>query len=246
MLVNMKGSATAFGGILAVLLIAAFCVGYIIGQGNVSGGIAIIEGNSIAFANKAFFLMKNFNQSIEFLSQRTAYELGLKGGLSQETLWTPEAPTTDQVKEALEEEILKRFPNDFGRVTWSDSYLEITPCENLNCFNVSGYVIFIIYNADLDSRIKVNNSFDQTIQSSYFKLLSVAREIVDNGDYELKQSYGLKTEISENIITITDDTCLPEYYCLAPLKSTEDRVNINGEDVLYDYLKLKFKIPLPS
>jgi hypothetical protein len=239
----MKGSATAFGGILAVLLISAFCVGYIIGQGNISGSIAIVEGNSIAFANKAFFLMKNFNQSIEFLSQRIAYELGLNGGFSQETFWTTESPTTDELKQELEEEILKKFPNDFGRVTWTDSSLEVTPCENLNCFNVSGYAIFVLYNSDSDTKIEVNNSFDQTIQSSYFRLLNVAREIVDNGDYELKQSYGLKTGVSENIITITDDTCLPEHYCLAPLKSTEDRVNINGEDVLYDYLKLKFKIP---
>jgi hypothetical protein len=258
MLVDMKGIALAWGSILAVLLVASFVIVGVVGKGTFSQTIIVKSGAIISFVNNAEMIMRTFNASIIPISQRAAYDLGKIGGSDKE-IWT-DKPSLDELKYNLKSKISENLPSDVssdGRVLiWLESNLTIIPCEPLEsskCFIVKGWKKFSFYDSIYDTTLIVNNSFDQTVPSSYFKLAYVARQIVDKGEYITKSTQQLYSEyrlqFSKSLdngvytITITDNTCLPNnFYCLAPLKAEENKKNINGQLIPFDYLSLTFKV----
>jgi len=253
----MKGTALAWGAILAILLITSFAIIDIVGKGDLSRTVVVKSGAMISFVDNAEMIMRTFNASIPFIAQRVPYSIGKTGGYNVE-FWST-SPTLDELKTNLENNIQKNLPqNDFfngAYLTWLESNVSVIPCEPLDsskCFEIKGWKTFNYYDSTYNSILLVNNTFDQIVDSSYFKLLSVARKIVDNQEYtkseqELTTKYGLQFSVSSDngvyVITITDNTCLPnEFYCLVHLLPSEGKNDINGEQIPFDYLKLTFKV----
>ena len=138
--------------------------------------------------------------------------------------------------------------------------------RNSKCFFVKGNKSFSISDEDIEAKISLYpHKFYSQINSSYFKLLYVGRQILDNPIYSslLNDIAALESllqadfadldfqisSLSGNIIeiTITDKSCLPtEFYCLAPLKPGEDGIILGGKEIPYDFLELKFRVDLDN
>jgi len=273
----MKGSAIAYGGILVILIITSFVFIYMTAAGPIERVIVTQEGKMISFVNQAELLIKTFNQSIHFISQRAAYDMGKVGGLEKEVFWYYFYPRID----VLERELGKRIKNNLpssetidGRIIeWGEADINVikydeVPCgsiENSACFFVNGSKYFSIYDESIESRISLEPlKISSSINSSYFRLLYAGRQILENETFNSTlddignlinlleadprfKDLNFEITASDDIveITIKDDTCVDfynKYYCLAPLKEGEDGVTIDGKEVPYDYLKLKFKV----
>lgn len=258
MLVDMKGVALAWGALLAILLVTTFVLMNFIAKATIRQTVIVKSGAMISFVNNAEMIMREFNASIVPISQRAAYDLGKTGGSPDMQFWG-ETPTLGELETNLENQISSNLPSesftDSRQFTWLGSYVKVIPCEPLdssNCFSVEGWKIFNYFDPTYNSILLVNNSFDQTVESSYFKLLYIARNIVDNTEYtrtsqQLSHEYDLTISNTKegNIytISITDDRCLPgAFYCLAPLNSTEEKQDINGNLVPFNYLNLTFSV----
>jgi len=194
----MKASAIAYGGILVILIITSLVTVYIIGGAEpVSRNIVSIEGRLMSFADEADILTKTFNQSIEFISQRAAYDLGLNGGINRpEIFWNYYYPRIDVLEKKLEESIENNLPSkpikNKVEITWGESEIDVSkydefpcgPLKNSKCFLVSGEKNFSIYDESIQSRIDFKPfKISSNIKSSYFKLLFAGREILENETY---------------------------------------------------------------
>jgi hypothetical protein len=266
----MKGQAWTYAEILIVLILSSIALVKINATGEVRRAIASSEGKLINFENYAELLIKTFNQSIEFISQRAAYDLGKTGGIegSEIATWNQTYPTTDIFKNQLEEKIKENLPKgtiENGRtVSWGDASIDVDdttcgPIESSKCFLVEGNKSFSIYDKSIDSRITVNHKINHSISSSYFKLLSIGRKILENNSYYsllISNTTQLKNKLSNDFnifssfdfsgdyiyVSLTDVYCsfANEYYCLAPLKP-EEIVSLP-----YDFITLNFKVYAPS
>jgi hypothetical protein len=79
-----------------------------------------------------------------------------------------------------------------------------------------------------------HNQFNGTIDEVKIYNRALSEDEI-KGDYE---SLPQRNVIE---VTITDKSCLPDNYCLAPLKKGEAGIIVGGKQIPYDYLKLKFK-----
>jgi hypothetical protein len=261
----MKGQVFVYGGIaLSIILIFVFMV-KISAVGEVRRAVASSEGKLVSFVNYANFLIKEFDESLEFVSQRTAYELGKKGGINSSlpVYWDSTYPSLDTLREELEEEIEKNLPQGTTEgdrmVFWEDGVVEVT--ESSNYFSVNGEKSFSIYDEPIDSRIYLNpHEFDKKINSNYFKLLNAGRAIFEdpdfNGDLDDYGALLIKLnndpDFSDLIFSgslIDDNTveivikevgaCYPsDIYCLAPLKATESGFD---PSIPYDFVELRLR-----
>jgi hypothetical protein len=266
----MKAQAIVYSGIVAVLIIAAVSIIYVTATGEVKRGIISSEGRLITFANEAELLLKGFDQSIEFISSRSAYELGKNGGFYNypQVTWNYYYPKLSFLEKMLEDKISDELPvsetMEERTINWGEGEIDIIPCDpldNSRCFNVEGNKEFSIYDRILASIISENHKIDSEVASSYFKLLYVGREILENIKYNstLNDVNNLKNLLEADfpdldfymivdgdIIDITiEDICYPpETYCLAPLNPGETGITdpFTSKEILYDYIKLNFKI----
>jgi len=69
----MKGGVLGYGLILGVLITGAFVIIYTTQAQPVTATVATTEGMLTSFGNFNHFFLRTFNQSIEFISQRSAY-----------------------------------------------------------------------------------------------------------------------------------------------------------------------------
>jgi len=271
----MKASVIAYGGILLILIISSLITIYIVGGAEpVNRNVVSVEGKLLSFVNEADLLAKTFSQSIEFISQRAAYDLGLNGGTNNPYIfWNYFYPRIDVLESELEKSIENNLPSSSIKnrleVTWGESEIKVSnydnvPCGpdiNSKCFLVSGEKNFSVYDKSIDTRIDFKPfKISSFVTSSYFKLLTVGRKIFEDIKYNstLNDIGNLKNLLKADFpnldfditassdtaeITITDNTCLlyDEYYCLAPLNPGENGIIVTGKQILYDYLKLKFK-----
>jgi len=266
----MKAIAIVYGGILAMLIIASFAIIYITSTGEVKRGIVSSEGKLITFVNEVELILKGFDQSIEFISSRAAYELGKNGGFYNypQVTWNYYYPKLSFLEKMLEDKISDELPVSeiVGErtINWGEGEIDVTYCDpldNSRCFNVDGSKEFSIYDRTLASTISENHKFDSKVASSYFKLLYVGRQILEDIDYNstLNDVNKLKNlleadfpdldfdmSVDGDIIDITiEDICYPpDTYCLAPLNPGETGIIdiYTSKETLYDYNKLNFKI----
>ncbi|MEM3609830.1 MAG: hypothetical protein QW076_02905, partial [Candidatus Anstonellales archaeon] len=191
------GSALGYGGLLAILLISSFTIIYITGGYEpVKRNIISIESRIISFGNNVNLLIKTFNVSIDFISQRAAYDLGKTGGIkgSEIAMWNDSYPTIEILKEQLENKIIENLPQGStknGRIiNWGDASIVVSdydttcgPIENSKCFLVSGNKSFSIYDSSIDTRVSIAHKINHIIDSSYFKLLVIGRKILEEPKY---------------------------------------------------------------
>jgi len=274
MLVSMKkGGVLAYGAIIAILVIGSFVSMYITKTGPVSATIATKEGNLISFENRNVLLLKSFDLGIKFISQRATYDLGKTGGLSHESFWTISYPKFDVLKDELLGRIKDNLPQSYKEgdieLTWGEAEItiedyDVFPCGPLeisSCFFLRGERFFSIYDDSIKTRTSDDYEINSEIPSSYFKLLYVGRQVLENDNYnsELNDtnklwsklqsdfsglSFKIETTLVEDDVDvidiyITDFHCHTDFSCLVPLKPGEEGI---AEDVLYDYLTLHFKV----
>jgi len=189
----MKASAIAYGGILLILIISSLTIVYIIGgQEPVNRNVVSVEGKLMSFADEADLISKTFNQSIEFISQRAAYDLGKVGGIegSETALWDSTYPSIDSLKQQLENRIKENLPQGIitnGRtIIWGEGKIDISSYDT-KYFLINGNKSFSIYDKSIDSRISFNPyNFYQNINSNYFKLLNAGRAIMEDPRFNTK------------------------------------------------------------
>jgi hypothetical protein len=261
----MKGQVFVYGGIvLSVILIFVFMV-KISAVGEVRRAVASSEGKLVSFVNYANFLIKEFDESLEFISQRTAYELGKGGGLksSLPVFWNSTYPSLDTLRGELENAIEENLPQGTTEgnriVNWESGVIEVT--ESSNYFFVKGEKRFSIYDESIDSRIYLNpHEFNKKINSNYFKFLNAGRTIFEDpnlnselDDYgNLLNMLNSDSRFSDLVFSgslIDDNTveivikemgaCYPsDTYCLAPLKTTESGFD---PSIPYDFVELRIR-----
>jgi hypothetical protein len=130
-------------------------------------------------------------------------------------------------------------------------------------FLVVGNKSFSIYDKSIDSKISVIHKINYTVNSSYFKLLYVGRQIFENSKYytnldisdpaklaqlktDLEADFGITasiTVIGDHIdVLLEDKSCdlINDFYCIAPLRPGETGIVVSGREIPYDYLKLHF------
>jgi len=274
MLVNMKGGILGCGAILGILIIGSFVIIFMTQTGPLSAAVATKEGQMISFGNYVHLFVKNFNQSINFISQKAAYDLGKTGGIegTESSIWSISYPKLSDLEIELEDKI-KNLPTENiegnKMITWREGSInvlnyDINPCgrlEDSNCFLVNGSKKFSVYDGSIKTKTEINHRIKSLISSSYFKLLYVGRLIVEDAKYssKLNDPVGLENDLTNDFpgldftislsgnildVLIEDQICdlINEFYCIAPINPEEPGITINGDSVLYDYLKLNFKV----
>jgi len=193
MLVNMKGAVIGYGMILGILLVTSFVAIYITRTGDVRREIVTTEGKIISFINEAELLVKTFNQSIEFVSQRAAYDLGKNSGFDNEVfIWNYFYPRLDTLGRDLDKKIEDTLPSQDiitgdRIVDWGTGEISAQPTgfiESSESFSVVGNKSFYVHDKSIETKVSWDpfriRSF---ISSSYFKLLYVGRQILENETY---------------------------------------------------------------
>jgi hypothetical protein len=270
-----KGTALGYGGIFAIAMLASAIVVYMVSSGDVKRGIVTGEGNRISFVNDAEFLTKSFNESIKFASSRAAYDLARAGGLEYENYWTPTYPKMELLTNNLIEKIKDNLPTSYEeeqlRVTWGESDIDIPDedvylCDSLEdseCFFIKGKKYFSVYDKSSESIISLDLPIDFEIASSYFNLMYIGRQILENNAYSslLNDATALSNKLHNDFpgrnftitaIPIADDIddvdiiirdyyCPTDFHCLAPLEPHEPKAIWGGNYIPYDYLTLHFK-----
>jgi hypothetical protein len=195
----MKGIALVYGGFLLLLLLGSLVIIDVAARGDLKRDVVTIEGKLSSFVNEAELLIKNFDQSVYFISQRAAYDLGKTGGIegSQPAIWDESYPKLEDLEMELEERIRNNLPVSFEEgertITFGDDSIDVmgyssgtcgSSIGNSECFFVDGSKDITIYDDSIDSRISLKpHEFYTKIDSNYFKLLNAGRAIFEDPDF---------------------------------------------------------------
>ena len=269
----MKASAIPYGGILLILIITSIVIAYIIGGIEpVSRNIVTLEGNLMTFGNEVDLFTKMYDQSIVFISQRAAYDIGKSGGLEKDGYWTSTYPSTDDLKNSLGVSIEGRLPSSsvssgidvsFGS---SDVKISSNATCSVNCFVVDGFQNIIFRDETIKASVSQHHALSSQVSSSYFSLVNAGRFIAERpvSDFQSSAAFSnFQSAFKSNFPSIDmtpqkitdyvqfmleDESCLSksQYYCIAPLKVGETGITLNGKQIPYDYLKLKLKIKVEN
>lgn len=271
---NKKGVAIpVLGTVFIIISIIAFAILGTVG-GEFLRSSTEKAGKTISLVNFAESIRKMTNESLDIIARRTAYDLGKLGGIkgTDTTIWTVNYPKIEDLKTILENEIKQRLPHsditDDRKITWENNSINIDIIYSLDpviystSFLAGGFTNFSVYDQSIDSKIKVNHVFNHPVNSSYFKLLHIGRQIFEDAAYysllttdtamletSLKTDFNIEASIKDSgdywNISLKDVNCLltNEFYCIAPLRADEPKLVIwKGENIPYDYLQLNFRI----
>jgi hypothetical protein len=184
----MKG-ILGYAAIAAILLTGLWTIYYFSQSIPISKDVTTTEGLLVSSEDFNFFILKMLNQSIEFISQRAAYDLALNGGFmkNREVYWNYNYPKISDLRKNLEDAIGSTLPSFYKKfdkiIQLEDAKIiigEQSPLSASEYFDVTGYANFSIYDETVRSRTFSNFNIDSRAVSSYFKLLWVAREILEN------------------------------------------------------------------
>lgn len=267
----MKGQIWTYAGILLVLLLSSIALIKINATGNVKRTIASGEGKMISFVNYADLIIKTFNVSIEFISQRAAYDLGKIGGIEgpQIALWSLDYPKIKDLELELENRIKNNLPQSTieneRTLSWGDASVTVSdydttcgPIESSKCFLIKGNKSFSIYDKSIDSRISVVHGINALINFPYFRFLYAGRRIIEEPRYVETWGYSKKLEkLFNNEFTNPSlnisSTLTREIFDISIWEECNKRNEYYcleplkpGEtgigSIPYDYLKLNFRI----
>jgi len=189
----MKGQAWAYFGLAILLILVSVHLLGLANGATIERTVITAEGLIVSFENYVEILIRTFNQGVEFISQRAAYDL-MKNGVGY-TYWTITEPKMDDLKRALENRIKDNLPsgdhlyND-RKVSWGNSVISVdkdsAPCsppENSKCFFVNGEKHLSVFDDKINSRISLDNKINSKISSNYFKLLNAGIAIMQDPQF---------------------------------------------------------------
>jgi cysteine-rich repeat protein len=206
----MKAIALGYGGILIIFLVTTITVMYIIGASEpVNRTIVTVEGKLMSFENNVNNFIKSYDQSITFISQRAAYDLGKTGGLRSESYWTETYPTMDLLESELEETIKQRMPyqktEDKLEVAFGGKEINVLNYDSATCndqihgsicFYINGEQSMSLYDRSVDSTVMLEPyEFKPQISSNYFKLLTAGRAAMEEFSSYLGNPGGLVDQL---------------------------------------------------
>lgn len=276
-----KGLAIPVGGIIMLSMTLVILYVLTLGSWNETRYVTFRGETLMSISHEVELSRKMTDEGSYFISQRAAYDEGLLGGGFD--LWNSQSPTIDQLKTKLVERIdsmlsegTQNSSYSGRRIEWLSKDLTISnydqsPCGSSlldsKCFHLTGTQKFSIIDDSIKTQVNSNVSFDQYVDSSYFRLIKVGREIVENNKYNtllgdpvtLNQTLSadfpdLKFNLTQSLnrlnVEIIDQSCSSVFdkYCLAPVKSGElDSAHqiIAGTPprvIPFDYLRLRFTI----
>jgi len=189
----MKGQAWAYFGLAILLILVSVHLLGLANGATIERTVVTAEGQIVSFENYVEILIRTFNQGVEFISQRAAYDM-LKDGVGY-AYWTITEPQMDDLKKALENRIKDNLPsgdhlyND-RKVSWGNSVINVdkdsAPCsppENSECFFVNGEKHLSVFDDKINSRISLDNKINSKISSNYFKLLNAGIAIMQDPQF---------------------------------------------------------------
>jgi hypothetical protein len=192
----MKASVIAYGGILTLLILTTFVFISVTAADPQERNVVSQEGKMIAFVNEAELVAKSYNQSLEFIFQRAAYDMGRKGGMENSLLWSKVYPSIEDLRSDLEKRIILNLPSrtiegdnkiSFGQRVAEISDYDSSACSNNanpKCFLVTGNESISIYNGDLQSRVEINpQKFLVKTSSNYFRLLEAGLALMQEATF---------------------------------------------------------------
>lgn len=144
----------------------------------------------VSAVNTAESIRALLNPSVQQIAQRAAYDVGVNGARVSE--WDSAKPDLATITETLTKEIRQRLPtgeDDTGgkNVLWESNSASITSTSDEN-FNLDGGIGFLVEDAAVNSRIRINHKFNMPIQSSFFKLAKVGRSLLENHEWIVSKS----------------------------------------------------------
>jgi cysteine-rich repeat protein len=262
----MKASMLGFTGIVAILIIGAFIFFFINQREPQDAMVVSREGELSSFENFNYLFLKNYNESMVFISQKAAYDLGLNGGYPDDSpIWTEGFPSIDTLKENLMERIKENLPYSYtkGEKEVTIQTVTVNIEEQTDYFYLRGNAEIVLYDKNINSGVTVDYEINSYVPSSYFRLMNAGRAIMEdkttfpdlllsNAQALVNKLYSLKVSdtrftdldfekrVNGDIvtITITDHCQYPQIRCLSPLNPGETGEKIG---ILYDYNKLIFK-----
>jgi len=251
----MKGLAIGFGSLVILLVVASFVIISITSAYTpVRRTVVSIEGKILSFVNRANLLVKTLNASMEFTSQRSAYDLGKTGGGFDS--WNNTHPSMADLERELEIRIAENMPSGKDSqgtkiTTWEEGNVDVygyvgADCgtiETSKCFFAITNKSFRIYDESISSQIYGSQSLSSKAASNYFKLLAAGRKIMTAPAYIavwsdknalqnlLALDFGpdirLDVDYLANSMKISVwEECLSsnEYYCVAPTMPPEAKI----------------------
>ena len=245
----MKGQAWAYAFVAFTLIVTSlFLLRLNLGT-NVERSVVTVEGKLLSFSNQAELLLKSFDQSVYFISQRAAYDLGKNGGLEYGNYWTSDYPKMDTLEEELLERIKDNLPVSYEKeninVIMGEEDIEIkdfdsAACGSIDdskCFYVRGNKFISFYDSTIDARISVYHDIDSKIDSNYFKLLNAGRAIMEDTKYsDHLDDHGMLRNVlnsAKNPLSPSFDSRMENLYFFTSLVIPPNIVEVTIEEHCY-------------
>lgn len=196
----MKGMAGPMISIIVILAIGIAVLFWLRGTTNIEKSIVERSVGFISSINRGQTIVKNLNEGIGLISQKTADENGKAGGGFSS--WTKDSPTDDELAKALAEQIKNKIDsygfsfsvenNTASGLKAEEIYVSDynkEPCGNQTnnfnstCFRITGKYYFSFKNNALDAKFNIEGALDKNIGSSYFGMAAVGRKFLEEYNY---------------------------------------------------------------
>lgn len=162
-------------------------------------------GLTMSLQNHEEFWIKAFDQSVEIIAKRSAFELARTGGFqsSEPATWYKDYPTMEILESELEKKINRNLPvgniNAKRSIEFYNSIIDVsgydTDClvnSKSECFIVDGEKYFAISDKSIEAKMSLDpHTFSYKIGSNYFRLMKAGRIIMDEYNTEFDNVAGL-------------------------------------------------------
>jgi len=188
----MKGIAVGWIGILSILIIAVFVLYWEGLTDNFTKAIVDETRDSITLMTFTGNVKKSFDSSLQLIAKRAAFD-----ELNAYSDWTYSTPTSSDLENGLRRGIDIYYRDSFAgkrSISFERDNLFITEkCGQnglieSNCFVLAGTKGITANSDDFTSKARIKNEILVTIDSSFFKLAFISRNLFEKENYRADQA----------------------------------------------------------
>lgn len=183
---------------------------------------------ALSFSHDTELVRKMIVASVETAATRAAYELGRDGGGFEE--WNSTNPTIDQLRKMVAARTIGLMGhggielNEWQKLDLNPPEVDVEynrqQCRQIYasiCFFATGYQLFLLTDERVLASAEITASFDQKVDSTYFKLVHVGRTLADEIEIDVMNGYNGKPgltsladysdeqQVIETITNVTDE-----------------------------------------